>query len=139
MSNAHDADAKVAELEAKVERLEEHIFTLQEIKDADDLPERFVPMPEWGKGGVIVKGLSLADFDEATRRAKDPRTGETDEKKHQEILICWGSVKPKITPDTYPTLVKKSAGAVNRMLKNILDASGLGKEAEERAKAAFRG
>jgi hypothetical protein len=138
MSNAHDADAKVAELEAKVERLEDKILTLEEIEKAEDLPERVVPIAEWG-GAVKVRGLSRQEIEDATEKARDRKTGQVEDADLNKVILCWGSVKPKVTFGTYPVLMKKNAGAVQRMLAAILDLSGLGADAERRARDAFRG
>ncbi len=112
-------------------------LTLDEILASSDLVEKVVQVPEWG-GEVLVRGFSKAR-QQALRREATDAEGNLDSDKVEMLMFCYGVVDPEIQPEAYLQLREKNAGVIDRVLKVILEISGLGPEALAEAQAQFPG
>lgn len=110
-------------------------LTLEEILSAHDLVEKTVSVPEWG-GEVVVRGFSKAK-QQALRREATDAEGNLDSDKVEMLMFCYGIVDPEISSESYLALRDKNAGAIDRVLKEILAISGLGPEALAEAQSQF--
>lgn len=113
------------------------VLTIQDIVEAAGTVERQVPIPALG-GDVVIRNLTNREVKQIYERSTD-RKGKVDQDRVEEMMICWGSVNPKITPDTYRVLLDKNAGAVAQYIAAILEVSELSQGAMDDARAAFRG
>lgn len=112
-----------------------HILTADEIWAANDIEERFVPIPQWGSDedgnpkGVLIRTLDKLTADRMTAAATrtDPRTKqqETDNDMLVALLFVESMIEPKIDLEGYEKMRKKSAVAVALLQRAILDASGM--------------
>lgn len=110
-------------------------LTLEEILAAPDLAEKTVEVPEWG-GTVVVRGFSKA-VQQTLRREAMGEDGTLDADKVEMLMFCYGVVEPEIGSASYVALREKSAGAIDRVLKEILALSGLSEDALREAEAQF--
>lgn len=113
---------------------EERILSVEEILDAPDTIEDVVYVPEW-KGSVRVRSFTLEE--QQTWRREATVNGEVDEDRIEVLMFIHGVVEPKFTADRAEQLRKKSAGAINRVNKRLLELSGLTKEASKAAEKSF--
>jgi len=111
------------------------LLTLEAIDSADDRPEILVEVPEW-HGTVKIRGLSYDQLSDARSNAWDSRKSETNEDLLNAWCLALGLVSPAITPDVAKDwIIKRSFGPVNKILSEILTASGLGARAQADAKS----
>lgn len=111
------------------------ILTVEAILAAADTPEDTVSVPEWG-GAVRVRGLTKHQQQDIRVRATV--NGSVDEERSQQLLWTEGVIEPRFTEDQMFALFEKQAGAVDRVLKRLLELSGMTEEAVTNKEAAFR-
>ena len=109
-------------------------LTAEQILGAQDLEEREVEVPEWG-GSVKVRAFSKAQQQEM-RRASTVG-GEIDAERLEMMMFVYGVIEPQFSADQYGALAQLSAGAIDRVLKVLLEVSGMGAQAVEVAKRKF--
>lgn len=110
-------------------------LTLEEILAAPDLAEKTIEVPEWG-GAVTVRGFSKAK-QQALRHEAMGEDGTLDADKVEMLMFCYGVVEPEISSASYGALREKNAGAIDRVLQEILKISGLSESALREAEAQF--
>lgn len=129
------------------------LLTKAAILAADDLKTANVAVPEWGEGAEVrIKALCLADSDKwrkslLTRvESRDRATGkpsvdfvlDSDKFTTSEVLlITMGAVDadgaPLFEAGDVDELMKRSTAPMKRLVKAIMELSGLGKEAVDEA------
>jgi hypothetical protein len=124
-------------------------LTRDAIFDAHDIEEQYVYIPQWN-GYVKIKTLTQKQSGDLRKRATrtDPVTRQQiiDNDMLEAMLFVEGVVEPKFTFADYARLQDKSMAAVSRVLRAVMDASGLSedsvtnatKSATERSDAALR-
>lgn len=110
------------------------ILTAEQILGAQDLEEREVEVPEWG-GAVRVRAFSKAQ--QQQMRKDSTVAGEVDAYLLEMMMFIHGVVEPQFTPDQYGALAAHNAGVIDRILKILLEISGLDAQAVEEAKRKF--
>ncbi|NOZ27960.1 MAG: hypothetical protein GXP39_07910 [Chloroflexi bacterium] len=110
------------------------ILSVEQVLEAPDLEERVIEVPEWG-GAVRIRSFSKATQQELRKKATVK--GEIDGDRLEMLMFIHGVVDPAFTEEHYELLRKKSAGAIDRVLRAILELSGLTREAVEEAKRSF--
>ena len=101
------------------------VLTLDQIKEASDLPREEVEVPEWG-GSVIVQGVSVAHGMELFKQMqKDGKTDEIDPEKAALLSFIYGVIEPKFSADDVDWLREKSLGAVTKVTQVFMRLSGL--------------
>lgn len=111
------------------------ILSVDEILAAPDLEEKTVPVPEWG-GSVKVKGFTKAKQQELRKQATVG--GELDEQRLEMLMFVHGVSEPQFSLDQVEQLRDKAAGPIDRILKEILEVSGMNPEAVKQAERSFR-
>lgn len=112
------------------------LLDFEAIRQAQDLDEQEVEIPEWG-GSVQVRGLSRAEVFAATRAATV--ADELDPSLFDVEVISRAVVKPEIERAGWEELCRaKSFAAVERLAQAILKVSGMGPEPAKTAEALFR-
>jgi len=111
------------------------MLTLEQIFSVPDLMERVVTVDAWG-GKMRIRGFSKRKQLDMRRQATVG--GKVDETRVEMLMFINGVVEPQFTEEHYELLLDKSAGAVDQVLTQILEISGLTKEAQDRAKRQFR-
>lgn len=111
------------------------MLTLEGVLGAPDLNERVVMVEAWG-GSVRIRGFSKRKQLEMRRQATVG--GKVDEARVEMLMFIGGVVEPEFGEEHYELLMDKSAGAVDAVLVQILEISGLTKEAQQRASKRFR-
>lgn len=107
-------------------------LTVADILAASDIVEEDVDVPEWG-GTVCIRGFTKERQQELRKMATDPRTGKIDGEKLEMQIFIYGVIDPQFQPVQQTELKKKSAGALDRVLKRILAISGMSEDAVEEA------
>lgn len=105
-------------------------LNLDAIFAAPDLSTDTVDVPEWG-GKVEVQGLTKAQ--QLAVRKKAVKGGVIDEGKMEGLMIVQGVTNPKLEEQHIGELFKKASGPLDRILKKIMDLSGM---SEDDAKVA---
>ena len=112
------------------------IVSLDEALGADDLPERVVSVPQWGRGAAVrIKALTKGQQRSIRHRATV--RGEVDQDKLELLLFVEGVVEPKFTPAHAQALLEKSWGAVDGVIKEVMTLSGMLAEQREEAVRRF--
>lgn len=101
-------------------------LTVEQIKDAPDLTEATVDVPEW-KGSVVIRGVSKAVWERYT---------ELEPPDDIQYLLSQAIIDPVFSTEDVAMLREKSVIAVGRVEQAVLKASGLGGFVEE-AEARF--
>jgi hypothetical protein len=110
-------------------------LTADQILAAEDIATDDIEVPEWG-GTVRVKGLTVHDLNEANRLATV--AGEVDAEKITCMVLVFGCVEPRFTPDQVGLIAQKSAAVVNRLGGAIFRLSGIGDTTPQALEARFR-
>lgn len=111
------------------------ILSVEEILKAPDVEEKTVPVPEWG-GAVKIRTLTKATQQEL--RKQSVVGGEYRDDRFEILLFIHGVVEPKFGEAHFGALQGKSAKAMDRVLKVIMEASGLTEEVAQAAEKSFR-
>jgi hypothetical protein len=116
---------------------EEKILTGAEILDAPDLSPVLVKCPEWG-GSVFVRPLESWEQDDYECRVAEAK--QNDQVMPAQFRarlaltgLCHRDGSPLFTDAQLKKLSKKSAAPINRIVKKILEISGMDGDAVERA------
>lgn len=109
--------------------------TAEEILATVDTRKDEVPVPEWDTSIQVIGLTKRQQLDIRTRSLVE---GETDEEKVQMFMWLEGVVEPKFTEDQLPGLFEKNAGPVDRVLKRILELSGMKPEDLKAKGSEFR-
>lgn len=102
------------------------ILTLEQIRDARDLNEELVPVPEWG-GEVRVRGMSAADG--VGIFAKIKAGGEVDTERVMMYAVLVGVVEPRFSESDLDWLKAKSFAPLKRITEVFMRLSGLAESA----------
>lgn len=104
------------------------LLTKQEILDADDLPTRDVPVPEWG-GDVRVRGLTGRERDAfEMRMAVARRNGDTDVDLRASLVgrcIVDEDGERLFTDRELGQLARKSGAALDAVFDVVRELSGM--------------
>lgn len=111
------------------------ILSVEDVLAKDDLPERTIEVPEWG-GAVKVRAISKGVYTDIQKAATVD--GQIDELKLELGLLVAGLVEPKFTPDQIGELQGKSVAAIDRIVAEVVEISGLSVRAVAAIEAAFR-
>lgn len=109
--------------------------TAAEILALEDTRTDEVHVPEWGTD-VKVRGLTKRQ--QLAIREASIVEDEVDAEKSQLGMWREGVVEPVFEEQQLPLLFEKNAGAVDRVLKRILELSGMKPEALKAKEADFR-
>jgi hypothetical protein len=109
--------------------------TAEEILAVNDTRTDDMFIEEWDTN-VKVVGLTKQQQLDIKRRATVD--GEVDEDKSQMFLWQEGVAEPKFTEDQVALLFQKNAGPVDRILKRVLELSGMKEEDVAKRQAEFR-
>lgn len=133
-----EREAKITPVLSDVEKLlreqREHIVTLDEIEQADDILEATVFVPEWS-GSVRVRQFSKET--EFALRKQATIGGELDRERLEMLLIVHGMVDPAVTEEHIGMLAAKSQRAVDRVLNKIVSLNAISQEEADKAVATF--
>lgn len=110
-------------------------LTVQEVLASRDLEERELDVPEWG-GTVLIRAFSKRRQQELRKQSVGPG-GETDGEKLEMLLLTEGVIEPEFLPEHVDGLREKSAGVIDRIVRSILELSGMTAEAEKTAEKRF--
>jgi hypothetical protein len=119
------------------------ILTLDAILAASDLEERVVDVPEWG-GSVRIRSLTKLQQQLARRQATVRFSGPTgpreviDNDKLEGALLQAALVEPALRTEDVERLRAKAAAPIDRILRAVLDLSGLGAQAVADAAQSFQ-
>jgi hypothetical protein len=108
---------------------------IDDILASVDVREKEVDVPEWGCS-LLVRGLTKRQQLEV-RKNSQLANGETDQSQVELHLFMAGVVEPQFEPKHFGRLMDKSAGAIDRVNKEITDLSGMSETAVEDAKLGF--
>lgn len=118
-----------------------HVLTSDEIEailDRDDLGEKTVAMPEWGKDvAVQIRGLSMADIWDARRACEGVPAGVDRTAAIDLEFIRLAVTAPKLTKPQIEKLRGKSADAVLRLIREISALNASTMEVSEAAAGEF--
>ena len=117
------------------------ILSVEDILAAPDIREQIVEVAEWG-GSVRIRSFSKKRQQELRHQAEVPDRGgrrRIDNDKLEMMLFIHGVVEPIFMENHYAQLREKSAGAMDRVLKAVMDLSGLRDTAVTEAEATFQG
>jgi len=106
------------------------MLTKDQILFSADLIEKEIECPEWG-GSIKVTGLSLAKRNNIMVGATDINSGKLDTEKMQILTFIEAVVEPKFALADYEALKNKSATAMDRVVKEIYQISGVPLSKEE--------
>lgn len=99
------------------------ILTAAELWEIDDTPERTIDIPEWNNRSVRVRGLTLEQIANVTKRAtiRDSRTNveEQDRALLAAYTLIEGLVEPKLQITDVARLRTRSATAITRIVQAI--------------------
>lgn len=118
------------------------ILSVDQILNAPDLKEQEIEVPEWG-GAVKIRAFTKGDMQrirqEATLKHNTPtgKRGDIDQNHLEMLMFVRGVCEPQFEPSHILALKQKAAGPFQRVLKQILDISGLTEEAIEEAETTF--
>ena len=86
----------------------------QILSTADQLPEEWVPVPEWGEGAVVlVRGANAEE--RVLWYEKAQVDGTLDLRAAQGMALVIGVKEPQFTETDVPALLKLSGAAVGRI------------------------
>ncbi|AVX31799.1 hypothetical protein CTH_2256 [Carboxydocella thermautotrophica] len=111
-------------------------LAFEDIINKPDLDEKELFVPEWD-GYVKIRGLTKAQ-QQAMRRQASTANGQIDTDKLETIMLASCLVEPAITLEQAEQLKNKSAAAIDRILREILELAGLTEEAQKEAMKSFR-
>ncbi len=111
------------------------ILSWDDILAAPDTPEEVIEVPEW-KGAVRVRGLTKAQ--QVDIRERGTINGQVSEQHVQMYLWMEGVLEPKVEEHQFAQLWQKNAGAVDRVLKRVLELSGMAEDTVKKAEIQFR-
>lgn len=113
-------------------------LTLDDIRNAVDVKEEDVETPEWG-GVVRVRGLTKkAEMSLRARAKSGPDPGDIDAELLEMLFLVEGMIEPRATDDDIAMLKEKNGAVVNRVLRRIMDLSGISETAREAVEKNFR-
>lgn len=110
-------------------------LAFEDIINKPDLDEKEVFIPEWD-GYVKIRGLTKAQ--QQAMRKQATVNGQMDTDKLETIMLASCLVEPAITLEQAEQLKNKSAAAIDRILREILELAGLTEEAQKEAMKSFR-
>lgn len=117
----------------------EHILSVTEIMDAEDITEKTVPVEEWG-GSVVVKSISYRQMRAIKDKVADKDNVSTDDISTEDVekfIFIKGMVKPEISEEEYEHLLDKSYSAMTTILTEILGTSNTGDKAVKEEEKSF--
>lgn len=123
------------DLRKRVESGELSVVTRDQVKQADDLVDDYVDVPEWG-GVVQIRSFTKGKQIEIDKRATVNE--EVDPQLVQMYAFLEGVVDPEFELDDQEWLREKSAAAFDRVVTRIFELSAIGRERAEEAEARFR-
>ena len=118
-------------------------LTIDRIRAAGDLATLDVEVPQWG-GKVKVKPLTIGQMHSSRKQAELPRENpdgtfrtDYDAEELELAVFVQGVVEPRFTNADKDWLREEvSYGAVSRITKVILEASGMGAGAEKKPRGS---
>lgn len=108
-----------------------------EILESSVLCEKEIEIPQWG-GSVIIKEFSKAKQQQIRREATDIENGEINTDKLELLMFIHGVIDPVLSQEDYFALREKSAMAIDIVLKEIMDLSGLNQAVIKEKEKQFR-
>lgn len=116
-------------------------LTRVDVDNAQDLEERWFPMPEWG-GQVLLRALPMETYDAIQGESKKAKDGELDWDKIgylmiSKCLIDANTKEPMYSFDEVFALQKKSIGAITKLIGYVQDINNLGDEEKKDLDAAL--
>jgi len=113
-------------------------LTIEDIATAVDVQEDDVAVPEWG-GTVRVRGFTKGQEMDLRKRAKSgPDPTDLDPELLEMLFLVDGMIDPQTTDADVAMLKDKSGAVVNRILRRIMDLSGISETIREKTEQAFR-
>ena len=115
-------------------------LTVEDILSSVDVQEEIVEVPQWTKKGKPGTVTIRPFTKEAQQRLRKEcmSDGEIDTERFEMAIFIEGVVDPKFTSEQTEDLKKKSAAAIDLILKRIVKASGFTEEEAKKAGAFFR-
>lgn len=107
----------------------------EEILSMVDTRTDEVFVSEWDTN---VKVIGLTKRQQLDIRNRSLVEGEADEEKVQQWMWLEGVVEPKFSEDQLPQLFEKNAGAIDKVLKRVLELSGMKPEDLKAKGSEFR-
>lgn len=118
------------------------ILSVEEILAAQDLQEKVVPVPEWGEdAGVLIRAFArnrIAEMREAATIVGPGGKRTVDNVRLELLMFIYGVVEPSFTAEHYDALSAKSYLATTRVIKEILEISGMADDAVKKEEIDFR-
>lgn len=122
--------------------IEEYELSGAEILAAQDMKPVKVPCPEWSKDGKrgYVHVRPLASWEAEKWEADVAEAKENNQYMPQQYraalclkCLCTADGDPLLSADKLKALTQKSAGPIQRIVKRIIEISGMSNEAVEEA------
>jgi len=111
------------------------VLSIEDIFAAPDLAEEVMEIPEWG-GAIKIKALTKGQQQDA--RTRSMVAGEINADKLEMYIFIYGVAEPQFTEEHFGKLRAKSYGVIDRVLRRIMQLSGMDVWAEQRAERSFR-
>lgn len=120
----------------------EAYLTIEEIKDADDIPEEDLVVPEWD-GKLRIRGMTAQqrlDFYDRNRETDPGKEGETKINLQGATYdsVVMGVIEPDLKEEHIPILKDKHPAVLDAIVKVFMRLSGIDMDAlaEERKKSS---
>ena len=110
-------------------------LTVEDILTSIDVKPEVIEVPQWG-GTVTIKPFTKKEQQEL--RGECMADGEVDTERLEMALFIAGVIEPKFTEEQTEDLRKKSAAAIDLVLKRITATAGLAEDEAKEAGAFFR-
>lgn len=112
-------------------------LTVADILAVKDITTEDVYVHEWN-GIVTIQAFTKARQQELRLMATNPKTGQIDSQKLELQLFIHGVIDPKFEPVQATELLQKNAGAIDRVLKRLLDISGMTEDSVREAEKSLQ-
>lgn len=111
------------------------ILSVEAVLEQDDRKELVIDVPEWG-GAVKIRALTKRAYTDIQKASTVD--GQIDDLKFEMNLLLHGIAEPQFTEDQLGQLQEKSVGAIDRIVVEVMEISGLTTRAVAAFEAAFR-
>lgn len=113
------------------EILSTKVLSLDMIREAKDVTEKNISVPEWG-GDVIVRSITKRQMKDIKNNAKSSDGGLDDDEVEKQIFLA-GLCQPAVSEEDYEWMQDKSASAMTKVLGGILGQSNMAKDSVKAA------
>lgn len=115
---------------------EQNILSVDAIKEAADVTESVIPVPEWG-GSVRIRSITKREMNDIKSKSRDAQ-GDIDEDQMEKWIFLTGLKEPAFEETDYEWLLDKSFTALTNITKAIMKGSNLDEGALKKEERNFR-